>query len=320
MRRATKTIIRTRWLALLAALAALPPPALGCDDPQVIGVEAGTPTPAPPAPRAPRAPRAAVPPQWPTAEGTPTPATAPEPPDAQFEIPEAPTRILPRGWFGFGFLCDECSAKSGATDSAAVWQFGAWPKVYSVDLGSPAARAGLRRGDVITHIDGVSILTPEGGRRFGAIRPGQAVRWSVVRAGVPRIVVGRAAERPERRERVALSELRGELSRLNEMSDLDQLRRELANLNQRIERVKLESAEKTRLQELQRVRKAEQPVRRLRYAGVFNGAEVEVRGPGSVIVTESDAKNELVINTGDAVVLIRVPEGLLKRTGEKKKN
>jgi hypothetical protein len=329
MRRATKTIIRTRWLALAgglgaaAALAALPPPpAIGCDDSQAIAVEAATPAPAPPAspvPPAPRAPRAVAPPEWTTPEATPTPATAPEPPDAQFDLPEA-TRILPRGWFGFGFLCDECSAKSGATDSAAVWRFGSWPRVYSVDLGSPAARAGLRRGDVITHIDGVSILTLEGGRRFGAIRPGQAVRWGVVRAGTPRIVVGRAAERPERRERVALSELRGELSRLNEMSDLDQLRRELANLNQRIERVKLESAELTRLQDLQRVRKVEQPVRRLRYAGVINGTEVEVRGPGSVIVSESDAKNELVINTGDAVVVIRVPEGLLKRTSEKKKN
>jgi hypothetical protein len=327
MVRATKAIIRRRWLALMgglgmvAALAALAtPPALSCDDPPALGVEAAAAVPATPAPRAPRAPRAATSPESPSPEGTPAPPATPESPDAELELPEAPTRILPRGWFGFAFLCEECSAKSGKTDSAAVWQFSSWPKVYSVDLGSPAARGGLRRGDVITHIDGVSIVTPEGGRRFGAIRPGQAVRWGVVRAGAARSVVARAAERPERRERVALSELRGELSRLNEMSDLDQLRRELANLNQRIERVKLQSAERVRLQDVQRARKVEQPVRRLRYAGVINGTEVEVRGPGSVIVSESDAKNELVINTGDAVVVIRVPEGLLKGTAGKKKN
>jgi len=43
-----------------------------------------------------------------------------------------------------------------------------------------------------------------------------------------------------------------------------------------------------------------------------------VRGPGSVIVSESDLKDELVINTGEAVVVIRVPEGLLKRTSADK--
>jgi membrane-associated protease RseP (regulator of RpoE activity) len=224
--------------------------------------------------------------------------------------------------------------RGSLAESAAVWRFGTWPKVYSVDLGGPAARAGLRRGDVITRIDGVSILTPEGGRRFGAIRPGQTVRWTVRREGALHFVVARAAERPERRERVALTELanlnqriervvltelRSELSRLNEMSNLGQLRRELANLNQRIERVKLESLERTRLQDLERVRVIELPVRRLRYAGVIGGTEVEVRGPGSVIVIESDHRDELVINTGEAVVVIRVPGVVPKKAGDRKK-
>jgi serine protease Do len=47
--------------------------------------------------------------------------------------------------------------------------------------GSPAARAGLQAGDVITHIDGVSILTPAGARRFGSVVPGQRVRLTVRR-------------------------------------------------------------------------------------------------------------------------------------------
>src|SRR4029077_4384289 len=96
---------------------------------------------------------------------------------------------------------------------------------------------------VITHLDGISILTPEGGRRFGAIRPGQVVRWAVLREGQPRYVVARAAERPEKRDRVALLDLRRELNRLNDVSDFDQLRRELATLNRRLDRARTETAE-----------------------------------------------------------------------------
>jgi C-terminal processing protease CtpA/Prc len=82
------------------------------------------------------------------------------------------SRAVPRGWFGFGFECD-CVAERSLMDSVAVWTFSDYPRVYSVDDGSPAAKAGLRRGDVIKEIDGISILDPDGGRRFGSIRPGR---------------------------------------------------------------------------------------------------------------------------------------------------
>jgi len=311
--------------AVLAAVACLVAgPARACDTADAQVAEATPPA----TPRAPRAPRA---PESPTIFqlATPTAAKAPappDPPDAGFEQP-SPALLVPRGWFGFGFQCGECSAKSNPADSAAVWRFGSWPTVYSVDLGGPAARAGFRRGDIITHLDGISILSPEGGRRFGAIRPGQVVRWAVLREGMPRYVVARAEERPERRERVALTDLRRELSRLNEMSDLDQLRRELATLNRRLERARTENAQAAQAyQDAQRAqadvmreRMTLAPARRLRYAGVIGGTSVEVRGPGSIIVSQSDLKDELVINTGEAVVVIRVPDGLQKRTADKPK-
>ncbi|MGH9420256.1 MAG: PDZ domain-containing protein, partial [Thermoanaerobaculia bacterium] len=44
-------------------------------------------------------------------------------------------------------------------------------------------RAGLLAGDRVTEINGVSILTPRGGRLFGAVRPGQTVRVTVIRNG-----------------------------------------------------------------------------------------------------------------------------------------
>jgi hypothetical protein len=54
----------------------------------------------------------------------------------------------------------------------------------------------------------------------------------------------------------------------------------------------------------------------LRYAGVIGGSEVEVRGTGTVIVSESDLKDQLVINTGDAVVVIRLAKGAMKKAAE----
>jgi predicted metalloprotease with PDZ domain len=47
----------------------------------------------------------------------------------------------------------------------------------------PAGRAGFLTGDRITHMDGISILTPAGARRFGAVRPGQTVKLTVLRDG-----------------------------------------------------------------------------------------------------------------------------------------
>jgi predicted metalloprotease with PDZ domain len=55
--------------------------------------------------------------------------------------------------------------------------------VVSVEPGTPAAGAGMRRGDRLTHVDGVSLTTAEGWRRFGAIQPGQRVAWTYTRDG-----------------------------------------------------------------------------------------------------------------------------------------
>jgi len=255
-------------------------------------------------PRAPRAPRAASP-KKPTAP----PAASEE----GIEAPEAPSFPTPRGWFGFGFQCGECGTRTDANDSVSVWTFSSPPQVYSVDLGSPAARAGLRRGDLITRIDGVSILSADGGRRFGSVRPGQKVKWTVVRDGVPHEVVAQAAERPDRRERVALTDLRRELMRLNDLSNVDELRREIAKINRQME---LRRAQESRRD---RVRTRSVSVQRLRFAGVIGGTEVEVRGAGPVVVSESDEKDELIINTGESIVVIRVPESMRKREGSKPK-
>ena len=89
---------------------------------------------------------------------------------------------MPDGWFGFGIQCRNCGVHSERGRSA-VFQFRETPTVVSVEPGTPAAGAGMRRGDRLTHVDGVSLTTAEGWRRFGAIQPGQRVSWTYTRDG-----------------------------------------------------------------------------------------------------------------------------------------
>jgi membrane-associated protease RseP (regulator of RpoE activity) len=50
-----------------------------------------------------------------------------------------------------------------------------------VDPDSPAGRAGIRRGDRITHVDGLSITSAEGARKFGSAEPGEKVKLRLER-------------------------------------------------------------------------------------------------------------------------------------------
>lgn len=288
--------------AALAASSVAP----ACEDPRVAAAAVAAETPAPPAPpattRPPRAPRASTPapPAVPA-----TPAPAPEAP----VWPESDAPQPPRGWSGFAFQGDDDAwyAHTEHRDSASVWTFRDRPRVYLVDPGGPVGRAGMRRGDVITEIDGVSILTPEGGRRFGAILPGQTVRWTVLRGNETRQLVAKAAERPERREKEALVDLRRELRRLNETTDLEQLRREIEQLNRRMEQLRRQEQNRVRIES------KVQQTRRLRYAGVVGDTEVEVRGNSAVIVSETVDRDRLVIRLGESVVTIQAPKEKSKR-------
>ena len=97
-----------------------------------------------------------------------------------------------RGWLGFGVACSWCALQTHP-DGSEVWEFKDYPGVVAIDSIGPAARAGLRPGDTLRAIDGFGLLTAEGGRRFGAIRPGDIVRLTVQRDGVQRVIVLTAA-------------------------------------------------------------------------------------------------------------------------------
>lgn len=143
--------------------------------------------PTPPMPGTPRAPVA------PTRR--PDPPTASTPPFAE-SPPVPPSPASPDGWFGFSIRCNECGWSRSGSESTPRWESTTPPQIGIVASGGPADIAGLRAGDRITHIDGASILAPEGARRFGAVKPGQRVRLTVTRNGTPITREFTLAERP----------------------------------------------------------------------------------------------------------------------------
>lgn len=102
----------------------------------------------------------------------------------------------PTGWFGFGLSFAGSMVRS-SENGGTRWSFDEPPKVQSVSADGPADRAGLRRGDVITHIDGVRLDTRRGGRLFSEVFPGQSVEFEIRRRGSTRTVELVAEERPD---------------------------------------------------------------------------------------------------------------------------
>jgi regulator of sigma E protease len=103
--------------------------------------------------------------------------------------------VAPYVRLGFSFECGECGFRSTGQKGVRVWTFSDPPVVRQVEPGGPAAAAGLRAGDRLTHIGGIAMTSPEGGRRFTQIKAGDAVEWTVERGGERRTIREVALER-----------------------------------------------------------------------------------------------------------------------------
>ncbi len=273
----------------------------------------------------------AVPPVAPVPPEPPEPGLAPLAALAQL-------RFLPSGgWFGVSLRCGDCSIRRADRDSgrALEWRFRSEPEILGVEPGSPAEHAGIEEGDVITKVGGADITSRDGGRLFGATKPGGEVEWTIERDGKSRVVKLTAAERPDDEDLVdqdVIRDVRRDLERarlrLRSTRDRDNsgrapdfdenVTRAIERAQQRLEAVqrRLENtfgentpppnyAEAQADAARQAEREAERSVRsrRVRYRGDIGTSHVEVRGSSRVVVTE-DGNGGLVIDTPDASIHI----------------
>jgi len=100
-------------------------------------------------------------------------------PDTAARPPTPPPADLSNGWVGLSIKCKECSV--GDSVGVPVWNFSFAPEVDRVEAHSPADRAGIRSGDVLTHVNGLPLTSREGGRLFGAVQPGDKVTFRYTR-------------------------------------------------------------------------------------------------------------------------------------------
>ncbi len=149
----------------------------------------------------PSAPRAAVAPALPSTPATRARAAAGGWGYAVTVPSGAPS---PKAWFGFSIRCSDCGwSSSGRPGESPVWESEEAPELSMIASNSPASRASLRQGDRITHIDGISILSTNGRRKFGSVMPGQRIRLTIDRDGKTLMRDLTLGTRPEVRAAIA---------------------------------------------------------------------------------------------------------------------
>ena len=200
---------------------------------------------------APDLPRGEAPPPGAVAGGrTPRAGVATTPPPSVYAVAPKAARS-PRASFGMGLSCSgNCTMWVRERNNRSSMMFSQPPEVYSVERGGPADKAGIRRGDVITHINGKAMTSDEGGDLFANARPGQRVTFTIQRDSERKTMTVVAAERSTPSPQLAQSSASLEKARasLNEMQRVqaDQIRRIEAELrNSRL-------AEEAKLRELKR--------------------------------------------------------------------
>ena len=165
----------------------------------------------------------------------------------------------PRVSFGMGLSCSNCGMQYSEKDKTSYMWFTRPPEVYSVERGGPADKAGITRGDLITHINSKRIDSSEGGKTFATAKPGQIVGFTVVRNNSSKVYRVKA----ERRASVATARPTPQLAQSSRA--LDEARQSLARLQrsqtEQMQRLQTEIRRSQQTQEDQ-LRRAQQQMLR----------------------------------------------------------
>ncbi len=106
---------------------------------------------------------------------------APAPRAHKLAVMEPPSPQGPAIRFGFRLQCQGCGLVGADGKEGGYWSFPQAPVVDEVEPGSPAEVGGLRKGDLLTHIDGLALTSREGGRRLAVVDGGETVVLTFLR-------------------------------------------------------------------------------------------------------------------------------------------
>ena len=85
------------------------------------------------------------------------------------------------GRYGFAIACQPSCTRAKASDGTDFYKFDGYPPVVAVVAGGVAERAGIKTGDLVTQIDGKSMLEEEGALRFFRGNKTETLRVTVLR-------------------------------------------------------------------------------------------------------------------------------------------
>ena len=100
--------------------------------------------------------------------------------------PEVEENLSPSGRrFGFAISCAPSCTRVKTADGSDYYKFDGYPPIVAVTPGGAAERAGIRVGDLVTEVDGKSILTEEGALRFLRGNKTSTLHLTVMRDRLP---------------------------------------------------------------------------------------------------------------------------------------
>lgn len=212
-----------------------------------------------------------------------------------------------RARLGIGMSCSNCRQAFDRETGKVAWTFSGPIEVTGVEAGGPADEAGIQIGDLIAAVDGHALETPAGAAAFSSMKPGEAVRLTVVKRNGTRTAVTAIPEEAYAAA-VPLSEI-ATSGRTPSAVDTVRVSRGVVVSPEPPEPAVVSRPAPPARVVSPGVSSPPPPTGLpLRFTGSMGGAEVEIRGD-PVTVTETENGRILLITSDGLWIRIRLPEG-----------